>query len=254
MPITHQFVSAVTDDEDPDLVGPDEWNEDHVVDGYETVEAWDDVIADLSGDVVHRWKFEETSGYPQDVVGSLHFVSGGGTITRSLPSPTGDSMLFTASMATSGLGSLPVGGTYRTFVIISKVGPGTGAYTLLAYGPTGSTRQWNHICWNHDGYNQCCYLFWSDDHKPGFYGSDGGWHMLIARYATRAVNLNVDGIHVHSAATGATINTGTSGNLTLGEGTSDRQFSDIIVFDSWLTNYEVARLGKAWQAAVQAFL
>lgn len=32
MPIKHDFISPITDENDPDLVGPDEWNDAHVID------------------------------------------------------------------------------------------------------------------------------------------------------------------------------------------------------------------------------
>lgn len=206
------------------------------------VETWDTVMAALSGKV-HRWTFEESSGYPQDSVGSLHMTTGGGTVTRQIASPLGYGMSFTASVTGSGNGSAPMGNADRTFVQVVKTSSSTNlARDLLAYGPTGSTRQWNHTCFNHDNiYQGPCILFWSDDHKPGGFGADGNWHMIVAQYGGRAVNIWMDGTITSTSATGANLNTTNSGNLALCAGDST-VLTDTTIFNRWLTRSEIYRL------------
>lgn len=62
MAIKHNFVSPVADGGDPDLVGPNEWNDDHEIeDGSITAEMLADDYA-LDSDVVHKTGDETVAG------------------------------------------------------------------------------------------------------------------------------------------------------------------------------------------------
>ena len=205
--------------------------------------SWEDAVTAVSGKV-HRWKFEESSGYPQDSIGSLHMVSG--TVsTRQIAGPTGYGMALGSALSPTGYGSLPVGDSARSFVFIwraTSANSSSSNMEILVYG-TGSTRLWNHICANHDNYAQTGILFWSEDWKKGNYISDANWHLLVFRYAARAVDINVDGISVAEGSTGAVLNTGTAVTCSLGGST--QEWGDAIVFNRWITNAEI---GKLWNS------
>ena len=207
--------------------------------GWET---WDDVMTDLAP--VHRWMFEETSGFPQDSVASLHMTTGGGTITREVSAPLGKAFQITADMNGSGNGSAPMGNNPRSIVGIWRPDSGTAsARTIISWGPTNNTRQWNHCCANHDNFSQGpCYLFWSDDHKPGNSWTSGAWHMAVWQYESRAAKIWMDGEITNVSSTGANINTVNSGNLLFG---GNGIFDDFSIFDYWLSQQEITRLWDA---------
>jgi len=211
---------------------------------------WETVVAGINGKV-HRWKFDESSGYPQDSIGSLHMTTGGGTITRQVASPLGDGMTMTAVMNGSGNGNAPMSNSTRSIVAVFRdPTASTGTHlALVEYGPTGTTRQWCHACTNHDGIMQVGFLFWSDDHKPGHSATDNTWHIGVFRYRNRAVSIVVDGMHIYSGATGATLGTVNSGNLKLGAA-STIDLTDVFITGSWILNADVRKLCDAFLAAL----
>lgn len=210
-------------------------------------EAWETVMASLSGKV-HRWTFEEASGLPQDSVGTLHATSGGGTITRSLSSPLGNAMRFTAALATTGIGSAPTGASPRTVVMaVRSTANDKSLRELFAYG-TGATRQWFHSCMNHDGGDAytVSLLFWGDDHIPPFPISDSSWHLIVLRYdGGRGQALYVDGSLTYRSTAGSLL-TAASGNLAIaGNGV---EFTDLTIFNRSLQHHELHRLWASFRA------
>lgn len=198
---------------------------------------YDEVMNSLSGKV-HRWKFDESTGYPQDSVGTLH-MSAGTVTTRGMASPLGMAMQLNGTNGT-GNGNAPMGNNERTFVGVWKSETYTnGARDILNYGPTGSTRQWNSVCANHDAiYQGPNVLFWSDDHKPGGFFADAQWHWFAVLYGGRAVNIWLDGYLSYYGTTGANLNTTNSGNLSFGLGVYD----DLTIFSRWVARVELQRL------------
>lgn len=208
-----------------------------------TPETWGDVITAINTGLVHRWLFDESSGYPQDSVGSLHMTTGT-VAARQQSGPTGSTsaMEFDSGLNGSGYGSAPTGGNPRTIIAIVRAGTATDGHLdqITTWGPGGSTRQWCHTCLNHDGYAQTGFLFWGDNHKPGHWLADGTWHMVAFRYRARGVSVWADGVHIYAGTTGAAINTGASGTFYLGA--DNMLMDDLSIWSRWVANHELERL------------
>jgi len=214
-------------------------------------ETWDEVMSDISTGLVHRWEFDESSGYPQDSIGSLHMTTG--TVdARQQAGPIGatSAMELGGGLNGSGNGSAPTGANPRTIIAVVRTTSALDTHRdkIVHWGPTGSTRQWCHACFNHDGFAQAGFLFWSDDHKPGHWLTDGGWHLVAFRYRARGVSIWADGCDVYAGTTGAALNTGTSGNLSIGA--DDMLYDDLSIWSRWVSNRELERLWESIKADV----
>jgi hypothetical protein len=212
---------------------------------------WEEAVAAIPGKV-HRYKFDEDSGFPQDSIGTLHVTSGGGTITRQLKSPVGYAMGMTAAMATTGLTNMPLAGNWRMVAAVLRTPTiHTSHKQVLSYGPTGTTRQWVSMCMHHDSISTNCVLFWSDDHKRGGpHLSDTKWHLFAWRYHARSILLDVDGTH-SVGTTGGDLNTINSGNLSIGD---DFEIADIIISkDSAVTDLVMQDLWDAFRRQLNQY-
>lgn len=210
-----------------------------------SVETYDAAIAAVLTGKVHRWKFDDASGASvADSVGSLTLTLSG-TYTRHVASPTGFGTTFGASAVatSSGLGSLPVGNADRCFIILFRSNS-EARQELVNYGPTGSTRQQWFNAMNVTGGNLAYLQVWSDDlnkavqtvRGPIEVASGTDWHLIAFGYKASAQTTYVyyDGSLV-SRRLGGTLNTGTSGNLTVSASANPLvgDLDDILVLNNW---------------------
>jgi hypothetical protein len=204
-------------------------------------ETWEDVMTALSGNLVHRWKFEEASGNFADSVASLDLTAAGSP-TYQVASPLGyAATMSTAQAASGGVGSLPTGSSDRTLIAVFKVGVTNSHTEVFSYGAT-STRQWQQGCLNHDDYAQGpCYLAWSDDHKPAGFFADNHWHMVAWRSRSRAGEVWADGATHSARAWGAALSTGTSYPFRVASN-GTVTIADFSAWDHWMPNVDLRRL------------
>lgn len=214
------------------------------------------LISAMSG-LVHRWKFEEASGNFADSVGSLTLTKSG-TITYSVSggpvSGASGSVTIGASGqgVSSGLGSIPVAGTARTFVVIYKGKSSSSRQALLSYGTSGSTRQWWTVNLNDNGgatADALALATWGDDlamlNSPLNVET---WHMAAFGYdGTQTAFVFIDG-DFYAKRLGGALNTGTGGNFFLGITTAAGDqlggvtLDDLAVFSRALNGYELQQL------------
>lgn len=210
---------------------------------------WDAAVsAEIGSALVHRWKFDETSGTSvADSIGSLTLTLSG-TVTRNVASKTGVATTFGASAyaVSSGLGSLPTGNASRCFIVIYRTSADTTQQTLVSYGAQ-STRQW----WDAEHQTADCPALatWGDDLNPAvktpvigpeIAGPSGrAWRFGAYGYnaTTQETYAYRDGV-MFSRATGVQA-TATSGNFQVGmpvvSGTSRfaGDIDDILVLNTW---------------------
>lgn len=226
--------------------------------------SYDTLIAAMSG-IVHRWKFEDASGNFADSVGSLTLTKSG-TVTYSVSggpvSGASGSVTIGASGqgVTSGLGSIPVANTARTFVLVFKGKSSASKQTLLSYGTSGSTRQWWTAYLNDNGgaTNDALSLAtWADDAALTQTALNVEiWHMAAFGYDAASTVLEfIDG-HLLGKRLGGSLNTGTGGNFSLGIDTLGANqlggvtLDDLAVFSRCLNPYELQQLYNALVGAL----
>jgi hypothetical protein len=202
---------------------------------------------------VHRWKFLETSGNFASSVGTLTLVKSG-TVTYSqtaMSASTGGGAVLLGSGAvlqSSGLGSLPVGGTARTFCCVFKP-TATSAQQILFYGPNGF-QTFNNLVINNGGAGIIMYDIGSTNYSPSGTGCNVlAWHLLIVR-ATGTGSKDFT-IYLDSFSASTTVanspNTTSSGGFLIGQnGLGANQGSyyidDMAVFNRGLSDSEITAI------------
>jgi hypothetical protein len=219
-------------------------------------ETYEDVVTALTGKV-HRWMFDEASGATvADSISSLNLTLSG-TYTRAVAGLFGSASATTfgasAKAVSSGLGSLPVGGNARCFIVLYK-STGAGAkQALISYGPTGSTRQWFTGVINDGQSNRLGTAVWADDLALDYVYTEGGWHLAAFGYDAMQNTLAYQDGYLGARRPSAAINTGSSGNFQIGLSTnSDGQFAgsieDVLVLDNWPEKRVLDRLYRTISA------
>jgi hypothetical protein len=145
---------------------------------------YDAAVTAINTNLVHRWKFQESSGDFADSVGSLTLAATG-TFIYGVPGPIDSAVAFQASAKglSTGLGSIPTGSGQRTVVVVYKPTKGTNPkQALCSYGTTGSTRQYFVMSINDAVVDTETFAVWSDDITVAAAGGSGTcWHVFVAR-------------------------------------------------------------------------
>lgn len=222
--------------------------------------SWESAVAATVSGLVHRWRFDETSGATvADSVGSLPLTLSG-TYTRNITdTPPGlgvaTNIASTGKALASGLGSVPVTSAARTVLAVARTTGHQTAQSILAdYGVAGSRTRWAIIINNggttaDDGGANGATAF----QVPGAGFADGNWHLIGAAYATQMLSSVVDG-RQFSAHDSSAENTTASGNFTVGQdvgGTNQflGDIADLLVWNRKLAPYELNRLYAGMRGA-----
>lgn len=227
--------------------------------GGSGAETWEDAMTALSSGLVHRWKFDETSGTNvDDAVGSLDLTLSG-THTRNVATGLSNLGVCTTFGAgskaiSSGLGSIPVTSAARTIVAIARTnGHSTSEQILASYGASGSRTSFGLILNNggtsadDGGFNGATAY-----QVPDSLAADGNWQMVAASYGSQALTSFVSGKSKSAHDTSAE-NTTATGNFVVGQflasGTLQllADVADIAVWDRKLAPQDLFRLFRALQ-------
>lgn len=209
------------------------------------------------GGAVHRWKFDESSGNFADSIGSLTLTASG-SFTYSVTAPLGGAVTFGASAKgqASGIGSIPSGSAARTFVAVYKGHSGKAA--IGSYGTSGSTRQWWTMFLNDSADPNLGLAMWADDlNTPAIIDNRAAeWHISAWAYDGNVTSkIFHDSGYSYAWVLLAALNTGSGTDFRIGITTGGgNQFAgsidDLVVFNSFLTNAQLQRLGDAFRRAV----
>lgn len=221
--------------------------------GGGTVETYADAVTALPGRV-HRWSFEEASGNSvADAVGGLP-ITLSGSFTRAVGGLNGTATRFNnASGATAGLGSIPVGGAERCFIVVFRtLADTTAKETFFVYG-SPTTRAFFGGDINHSGTianHQVSTLTWGDDvvlsQVPT---ADTSWHVAAFGLKGQSTFVYIDGM-IAARRLGGLPNTGSSGNFTVGVNETGvaalvGDLDDLIVLNVWPGKHTLDRLYRA---------
>jgi hypothetical protein len=217
---------------------------------------YDAAVTAINTNLVHRWKFQESSGDFADSVGSLTLAATG-TFIYGVPGPIDSAVAFQASAKglSTGLGSIPTGSGQRTVVVVYKPTKGTNPkQALCSYGTTGSTRQYFVMSINDAVVDTETFAVWSDDITVAAAGGSGYcWHVFVARVDSGGTSGKMFNDYLPSTTRtfGAALNTGTGVGFTVGQETTGgtNQFlgyiDDIAIWSRALTDAEILSLVKA---------
>lgn len=218
--------------------------------GSAGAEAWEDVVADLSGKV-HRWKFEEASGGSvNDEISTLDLTLTG-SVAYSVASPLGNGVSFTGGYGeTSGLGSIPVGDAVRTVIAVWKQTTQaviSANFPIFSYG-ANLTRQLFQIFTSVTA--GMTLTLGTDTVAALIPVGDGNWHLSAGVHSgTRSTSYYQDS-QVFAMTAGGTMATSSVNNFHVAAEFDDTDpclitVTDVIVFDRGLNKAELDRLWHA---------
>jgi hypothetical protein len=235
--------------------------------GGTTYSSYDDAVSSILTGVVHRWKFDETSGTTvADAVGSLPLTLAG-TYTRNITSKTGVATNFVSATATAtGSGSVPTGNNPRCFIALLR-STSLAEQAVFSYGtPNSTNRIWmtGVIGSQNDTPNATTpgggLYTWGDDMgNVGMGQSVRGneWHLMAWGYdGNKGATVMIDGVSM-SGLYGANLATASATNFQIGKSSYSGHvipllgdIDDFLVMDNWPG---IAKLRK-FHRALQDFM
>lgn len=225
-------------------------------------EGWEEVMTDLTANLVHRWLFDEASGNFVDEVASLALVpSGSPTYQQTSPISSFSARFASGAIAdTASMGSIPVGAAARTIVAVYKADEASGQQTMYSYGTNGTANLWWGLTFGSgSAVNRISTAVWTNDLNIGdLAGLDGQWHLTATGFSgTRQVYLYHDGA-LYAKYLAAALNTGSSAPFRVGGedfGSSNKftgNVADLSVFSSWIGKPALDRLWMALRLAISS--
>ena len=215
-------------------------------------DTWESLMTEFTANLVHRWKFEESSGNFADSINSLTLTPAGSP-TYSVSTPLGNGISTTNYAETSGQGSLPTGAAARTIIVVAKLTASASSEYLHSYG-AGTARQ--QFGFQSPSGQLSRVVFFSDNLEWLTSIADGQWHMVaIGVSDSKAAHLYIDG-YLYNGVISANAATATSGNFTLGARNYDYSsvaagtWADLSVFDTWLGRNTLDRYWTVLQALI----
>ena len=218
-----------------------------------STETWDEVLTDLSANLVDQWLMDEASGNFVDTVESLALVASG-TITYQQAGPRGATSAAAfasgAKAAAATMGSAPVTSAARTSVVLMKAtaaGGLTGSQQVIAWGTSGSTRLYWATKVNDTATYQDSTVVWADDLQPTLTGcSDGNWHLIASGYDAQSTTYFYKDGQLYVRRLSGSLNTGTTVKPTLMQsGTTAITVDEAPIFDKWIGKHNLDRLYRS---------